>query len=209
MKNTFFASLCLVMLLLIAGPVMAGDREEIMKALKGGNDITSMRISAPWALGSWSEKDMGGYVLLRKLEGKWLVITGSGGALDPGGLFRYGVPPELWDKLLTYKPTEEERKEALASGPQWDLLSKNTIDESDVKGKTAWVLILMRNEIYARHGRAFTDQLLRDYFTRKKWYKANASFNDSMLTETEMTNGVFILDYQKKHNLEKPGTKQQ
>ncbi len=59
---------------------MAGDREEIMTVLKGGKHITSMRFVQSCAPGSGREKDMGSCMLLRRTEGKWSVVMGSGGA---------------------------------------------------------------------------------------------------------------------------------
>ena len=42
---------------------------------------------------------------------------------------------------------------------------------SDIAGKTSAELRIMRNSIYARHGRYFKDQTLRDYFNAQSWYK--------------------------------------
>ena len=58
-------------------------------------------------------------------------------------------------------------------------------------------LFLARNEIFARHGRKFVNAELQDYFGSKSWYKPTIeadAFNDSMLTETELSNVRLMLD---------------
>jgi len=47
---------------------------------------------------------------------------------------------------------------------------------------------VLRNEIYARHGRVFKDAGLQKYFDSQAWYKANADFKDDQLSETEVKN---------------------
>ena len=52
-------------------------------------------------------------------------------------------------------------------------------------------LRLMRNEILARHGYAFKSQDLRDYFSKKPWYKPAAN-NNVKLNIIEQTNVELI-----------------
>jgi len=47
---------------------------------------------------------------------------------------------------------------------------------------------VLRNEIYARHGRVFKDKELQKYFETQAWYKANPDFKDEQLNETEIAN---------------------
>ena len=49
-------------------------------------------------------------------------------------------------------------------------------------------LRVLRNEIYARHGRIFKDKALQKYFESQAWYKPNADFKDDQLTEIEVRN---------------------
>ncbi len=49
-------------------------------------------------------------------------------------------------------------------------------------------LRVLRNEIYARHGRVFKDVKLQKIFTDMDWYKPNPDFKDDMLSETEVKN---------------------
>ena len=50
---------------------------------------------------------------------------------------------------------------------------------------------IAKNEIYARHGRKFSDAALQDYFDHKLWYNGEINpddFNENMLTEDEKNN---------------------
>lgn len=53
-------------------------------------------------------------------------------------------------------------------------------------------LRVLRNEIYARHGRIFKDPALQKYFTAQAWYKPNPDFKDEMLNDIESQNLVKI-----------------
>jgi len=79
---------------------------------------------------------------------------------------------------------------------QWRKLT-----EDDLKGKSAWELDIMRNEIYARHGRPFKMAKYRDYFRKQAWYKENPNFRDDQLSQIEKYNAWFILKYQKRTGL--------
>lgn len=76
------------------------------------------------------------------------------------------------------------------------------IDESILHIFNAKELRLIRNEIFARHGRIFDSQELMDYFTQKSWYVPTYSpeeFDahwDRYLTEYEVANLNVILDYE-------------
>ncbi|MCA1624980.1 MAG: YARHG domain-containing protein [Acidobacteria bacterium] len=53
-------------------------------------------------------------------------------------------------------------------------------------------LHVLRNEIYARHGRIFKDKELQKYFEAQPWYRPNPDFKDEMLSETESKNLTII-----------------
>lgn len=56
----------------------------------------------------------------------------------------------------------------------------------------------LRNEIFARHGKVFTNKWLQKYFASFSWYKANPKFTDAMLSEIEKKNIVTIKAYETK-----------
>lgn len=49
-------------------------------------------------------------------------------------------------------------------------------------------LRVLRNEIYARHGRVFKDKELQKYFESQPWYRPDPNFKDEMLGEIEIKN---------------------
>ena len=49
-------------------------------------------------------------------------------------------------------------------------LSERELTESDLYGKSAWKLSIMRNSIYARHGYAFKKGTLYHHFSQYDWY---------------------------------------
>lgn len=69
-----------------------------------------------------------------------------------------------------------------------------TADE--LKNLTADELFIARNEIYARHGRTFTNPELQQYFNGKSWYSGTISpenFDTSVLNSFERANVSTIL----------------
>ena len=56
---------------------------------------------------------------------------------------------------------------------------------ADLAGKSKEYLRLMRNEIYARHGKTFQSADLQKYFSGKCWYKADPGYSDAMLTPVD------------------------
>lgn len=70
----------------------------------------------------------------------------------------------------------------------------------DLWGKSSWELDVMRNEIFARHGRRFQRRDLQTYFNSQYWYNPCSGPIGTMwtpLNDTEKYNASFILSYQK------------
>ena len=67
------------------------------------------------------------------------------------------------------------------------LLNTQTLRKYDKK-----TLRIMRNEIMARHGYVFQSKDLRDYFSKKWWYKPAANNNAVKLNVIEQTNVELI-----------------
>jgi hypothetical protein len=49
-------------------------------------------------------------------------------------------------------------------------------------------LRILRNTVYARHGRGFKSKLLQEYFDTMEWYKADPAFTEKRLTKVDVTN---------------------
>ena len=65
-----------------------------------------------------------------------------------------------------------------------------------LSGLTQNQIILIRNEIYARHGYTFNTTWIREYFESHPWYYSGG-FDESSLNETERENIEIILAYEK------------
>ncbi len=71
-----------------------------------------------------------------------------------------------------------------------------SVTDAALAGYTNWQLTLMRNEIYARHGRTFNNKYVRNHFLSQSWYSANSNYRDSWLSSLERENAEYIRDYQ-------------
>ena len=76
------------------------------------------------------------------------------------------------------------------------------LTEDDLAGFTAEQCRLARNEIYARHGRRFSDPALQRYFDSLSWYNGTiepSDFNDNVFNSYERANCILIIDYEREH----------
>lgn len=79
------------------------------------------------------------------------------------------------------------------------LSSSSYLEESDLEGLSKEECRIARNEIYARHGRMFTDEALQSYFDSKDWYDGYIEpedFDESVLNEYETSNRDLIVEYE-------------
>lgn len=53
-------------------------------------------------------------------------------------------------------------------------------------------LRIVRNMIYARHGRQFESKDLQEFFNSQSWYTINPNYSDALLTEIDLKNISFI-----------------
>lgn len=72
------------------------------------------------------------------------------------------------------------------------------IGASELQGRSKAELRVMRNEVYAHHGRVFESADLHDYFALKPWYQQNANYSDSLLTDVDRENIRVIQEYEDK-----------
>ena len=104
-----------------------------------------------------------------------------------------------------YKPAKDQKKVKLNEIEQQNVkliesleaqlrerISTEPITNEMVDGLFVEDLRVLRNEIYARHGRIFKDATLQKYFVAQPWYQPNPDFKDDMLTETEFKNLAII-----------------
>ena len=67
-------------------------------------------------------------------------------------------------------------------------LSTELVTDDTLGALFAEDLRVLRNEVYARHGRVFKDAALQKYFESQPWYKPNPDFKDDQLNEIEAQN---------------------
>ncbi len=96
-------------------------------------------------------------------------------------------------------------KEATNSPDAYVLAESNTREysRSELEALDNYMLFLARNEIYARHGRGFKKQELRDHFGGKAWYSETVSpesFDEGVLNEVEKANANLMLEIEKSRN---------
>jgi hypothetical protein len=80
------------------------------------------------------------------------------------------------DLLLSYEAKVREK------------LATEEITDETLGAMFAEDLRVLRNEVYARHGRVFKDPELQKYFLAQAWYKPNPDFKDDMLNAIEAKN---------------------
>lgn len=77
--------------------------------------------------------------------------------------------------------------------------SSRELTIADITGLSHDQLDLARNEIYARHGRKFTNPTLQNYFNSQAWYTGTIEpedFTDDMLSDIEKNNIQFIKEHE-------------
>jgi hypothetical protein len=97
-------------------------------------------------------------------------------AKDQKGIRLTRIEQQNVETLARY---ESKIRERLATEP----LKEDTLGDMFLED-----LRVLRNEIYARHGRVFKDAELQKYFEAQPWYKANPDFRDDQLNEIEAAN---------------------
>ena len=68
------------------------------------------------------------------------------------------------------------------------LLGGSLLAPADLSGVTTDYLNRLRNTVYARHGRTFSDNGLRLYFLSRPWYKPRADYDEEKLTTNDRAN---------------------
>src|SRR5712692_7095330 len=94
----------------------------------------------------------------------------------------------------------QQRRVALAPGDM-ELFENKLISESMLRGLSLHELRLLRNEIYARHGRIFKTIWIQQYFGFQPWYDPKEDFKDEEISGSDKTNIETIVAYENKlHN---------
>ena len=90
-----------------------------------------------------------------------------------------------------------------STGNKYAWLSQKIVTNADLQGKSAFELDIMRNSIFAYHGRRFQTPGLQQYFDNQSWYRPQYSpqnFPQNLLSDMERMNVEYIARYQEIHN---------
>ncbi|MGD0112437.1 MAG: YARHG domain-containing protein [Armatimonadota bacterium] len=82
---------------------------------------------------------------------------------------------------------------------QWPAQRDKEFHDLDLDGLSARELDLLRNEIYARHGRKFRASDLQEYFAQQSWYRTLD--HETELQGKEQANAAIIAGYQEHHGM--------
>lgn len=83
-------------------------------------------------------------------------------------------------------------------------LSQRLVTDTDLDGKDGFELDIMRNSIFASHGRRFDTPELQDYFNKQPWYRpiySPKAFTLKLLSKLEQQNVEYISKYQDRYDL--------
>ena len=100
---------------------------------------------------------------------------------------------------------KRQRNVAILPGDM-QFFENKSISEQMLHGLSLHELRLLRNEIYARHGRTFRAEWLQQYFYFQPWYAPDENFKDEELSGNDKANVETIVKYENKIH-EELGTK--
>ena len=91
-----------------------------------------------------------------------------------------------------------QRNPNVAWGTQYDWLSTRYATYDDIRNYDSGQIRVLKNSIYARHGRRFKDANLRKYFNSQPWY--NPRYDEvpaKQFNKYENANIAFLKKYEK------------
>jgi hypothetical protein len=90
---------------------------------------------------------------------------------------------------------KKQRNVAILPGDM-QFFENKTISERMLNGLSLHELRLLRNEIYARHGRMFRAEWLQQYFYFQPWYNPDENFKDEEISGNDKLNVETIVKYE-------------
>lgn len=144
--------------------------------------VDAVRVIDDWAWFTWVMGEAGGVAIVHRQQGGWKILYSTGGWITPHDPEVAKVVPQAVAEIL------------IPFG--WMLNIQDihrAINPSDLQDLDAWELLVMRNSIYASHGRPFTNPRLRAYFESWPWYHVDPNYSDATLTPIDKANVELIL----------------
>lgn len=104
---------------------------------------------------------------------------------------------EIEQKNLQTIASAQKQRRGLALAPgDMEFFENKPISEKMLQGLSLYELRLLRNEVYARHGRQFQAAWLQQYFWGQPWYQTDDKFRDEDLSGAEKQNVETIVAYE-------------
>ena len=100
--------------------------------------------------------------------------------------------------LSTMDAAQRKQRHAAISPGDMELYEKRLVTEEMLKGLSINELRLLRNEVYARRGRAFRTEWLSQYFYSQPWYDPREDYTEPELSDIEKKNIETIVTYERK-----------
>lgn len=98
---------------------------------------------------------------------------------------------------IRQRTTKSSKKDRTVWGTQYDWLSMRYITYDDIRYYDSGQIRVLRNSIYARHGRYFKDSRLSNYFYTQSWYNPyRKEVPQSELNKYEKANIIFLKKYE-------------
>jgi eukaryotic-like serine/threonine-protein kinase len=173
-------------------------KQPSVKRAETGSRTTSVeRPKAPRGFFLWSSVIVAVFILLAGF-GVWLLqkqlgigpiisnnITPSPPATSPTAANLMPTTTDTGDvyaaETKTLNVSRIESAEAL-------LVGGAMVTEADLATFSPAELRVLRNTVFARHGRTFESPGLQRFFNSRKWYKTNANYSDELLTDIDRVN---------------------
>ncbi|MBV8855943.1 MAG: YARHG domain-containing protein [Acidobacteria bacterium] len=100
--------------------------------------------------------------------------------------------------LTAIEAAQRKQRHAAISPGDMEHFENRLVTEEMLKGLSLNELRLLRNEVYARHGRQFKTEWLAQYFWSQPWYEAREDNKEPELSETDKKNIETIVAYERK-----------
>jgi hypothetical protein len=102
------------------------------------------------------------------------------------------------ENLSVIDAAQRKQRHAAISPGDMEHFENRLVTEAMLKGLSLHELRLMRNEVYARRGRAFRTEWLSQYFYSQPWYDPREDYTEPELSDTEKKNIETIVAYERK-----------
>jgi hypothetical protein len=100
--------------------------------------------------------------------------------------------------LQLIEGVQKQRRRVALSPGDMELFENKLISDAMLRGLSLHELRLLRNEIYARHGRIFKTVWIQQYFGGQPWYDPKEDFKDEDISGNDKTNIETIVKYENK-----------